>query len=113
MGDAPLDPLATVKIWLGYSGELLKSSKVNLTLFSLLKEVATVDSVPVSVVSLIVPIQSPTEMHLAVGKGSGSFDVLICDISTTTSKSDKIGPYGAHDHIRAPLRTPICSRRAM
>ncbi|THG14156.1 hypothetical protein TEA_020576 [Camellia sinensis var. sinensis] len=39
-------------------------------------------------------------MHLAIGKGSRSFDVLICDISTTTSKSDKIGPYGARDHIK-------------
>ncbi|KAL7254393.1 hypothetical protein ACSBR1_008731 [Camellia fascicularis] len=89
----------SVKIWLGYSGELLKSSKVNHTPFSLLKEVVTVDSVPVSVVSLIVPIQSPQKMHLAVGKGSGSFDVLICDISTTANKSAKIGSYGAHDHI--------------
>ena len=38
-------------------------------------------------------------MHLAVGKGSGSIDVLICDISTVANKYDEISSYGAHDHI--------------
>lgn len=89
----------SVKIWIGYGGALLKSSEVNNAPFSLLKEVMTVDFVPVSVVSLIVPIQSANKMHLAVGKGSGSFDVWICDISSTTGKFDKLGSYGAHDHI--------------
>ncbi|XP_058206264.1 uncharacterized protein LOC131319859 isoform X2 [Rhododendron vialii] len=89
----------SVKIWIGYGGALLKSSDVNNAPFSLLKEVMTVDFVPVSVVSLIVPIQSANKMHLAVGKGSGSFDVWICDISSTTGKFDKLGSYGAHDHI--------------
>ncbi|KAL7003781.1 hypothetical protein U1Q18_004926 [Sarracenia purpurea var. burkii] len=91
----------SVKIWLAFSGALLKSSEVNHTPFSLLKEVITVDSVPVSIVSLIVPIQSPPKMHLAVGKGSGSFDVLICDISTTASRFEKFSSYDAHEHIDA------------
>ncbi|PSS32958.1 Cytosolic iron-sulfur protein assembly protein [Actinidia chinensis var. chinensis] len=89
----------SVKIWLGDSRALLKCSEVDHTPFSLLKEVIIVDSVPVSIVSLIVPVQSPNKMHLAVGKGSGSIDVLICDISTVANKYDEISSYGAHDHI--------------
>ncbi|GFZ06366.1 transducin/WD40 repeat-like superfamily protein [Actinidia rufa] len=87
----------SVKIWLGDNGALLKCSEVNHTPFSLLKEVIIVDLVPVAIVSLIVPVQSPNKMHLAVGKGSGSIDV--CDISTATSKYDEVSSYGAHDHI--------------
>uniref|UniRef100_A0A5B6YNM7 Transcription factor IIIC 90kDa subunit N-terminal domain-containing protein n=2 Tax=Davidia involucrata TaxID=16924 RepID=A0A5B6YNM7_DAVIN len=87
----------SVKIWLGHSGELLKSSEVNHAPFSLLKEVITCDSVPVSVLSLIVPRQSSRKMLLAVGKGSGSFEVWICNISA--NKFDRAGSYDAHDHI--------------
>lgn len=53
------------------------------------------DFVPVSVLSVIVPAKSPHKMHLAVGKGSGSFELWICDISS--KKIDKIGPYDAHN----------------
>ncbi|KAK9293100.1 hypothetical protein L1049_021085 [Liquidambar formosana] len=87
----------SVKVWLGYSKELMKSSEANHAPFSLLKEVITVDSVPVSVLSVIVPERSLHKMHLAVGKGSGSFEVWICDISTR--KFDKVGSYDAHDHV--------------
>lgn len=36
-------------------------------------------------------------MLLAVGKGSGSFEVWICDVSN--SKFDKFGSYDAHDNV--------------
>ncbi|KAK3042074.1 hypothetical protein RJ639_001776 [Escallonia herrerae] len=86
-----------VKIWQDYSLELLKSSEISHASFSLLKEVSTVDSVPVSVISLVVPKHSPHKVLLAVGKGSGSLEVLLCDISTR--ELDKAGSYDAHDHI--------------
>ncbi|XAR52153.1 hypothetical protein NMG60_11020076 [Bertholletia excelsa] len=89
----------SVKIWLGNSGQLLKSSEVNHAPFSLLKEVETPDSVAISVVSLIVPIKSPDKLHLAVGKGSGTLDVFICDIATTSGKVDKVVSDGAHNHV--------------
>lgn len=87
----------SVKIWLEYSEKLLKSSEVNDPPFSLLKEVINADSVPVSVLTLIVPVQSPQKMFLAVGKGCGSFEVWICDLSIR--KFDRIGSYNAHDHV--------------
>ncbi|KAA8533539.1 hypothetical protein F0562_031027 [Nyssa sinensis] len=87
----------SVNIWLGHSGVLLNSSEVSHAPFSLLKEVITRDSIPVSILSLIVPAQSPHKMLLAVGRGSGSFEVWTCDISA--SKFDRAGSYDAHDHI--------------
>ncbi|XP_052207488.1 uncharacterized protein LOC127811554 isoform X2 [Diospyros lotus] len=89
----------SVKIWLGYSRELLESSSVKHAPFSLLKEVIPVDSISVSVVSVIVPVWAPQKMQLAFGKGSGLFDVWICDISISSSKFYKVGSYGAHDSI--------------
>ncbi|CAK9141586.1 unnamed protein product [Ilex paraguariensis] len=87
----------SVKIWLRYSEELLKLTEVDHAPFVLVKEVISVDSIPVSTLSLNVPVRSRPEMLLAIGKGSGSFDLWICDI--TTSKFDKAGSYDAHDHI--------------
>ncbi|EXB78396.1 hypothetical protein L484_003258 [Morus notabilis] len=87
----------SVKIWLAYNEELLKSKEVNHTCFSLLKEVVTIDIVPVSVISLTAPAQSPNKMLLAIGKGSGSFEVWNCDISDR--KFDKFGSYNDHDHV--------------
>lgn len=87
----------SVKIWLGHSGELLKSSEENFASFSLLKEVIDVDSVPVSVLSLLVPEQSQNKIILVVGKGSGALVVWIYDISA--DKFDKVVQDNAHDHI--------------
>ena len=36
-------------------------------------------------------------MLIAVGKGSGSFEVWVCDIPN--GKFDKLGSYDAHDHV--------------
>lgn len=87
----------SVKIWRGYCEELIESYELREAPFCLLKEVITDDSVPVSVLSVIVPVQSLHKMQLAIGKGSGSFDVWIYDISTT--KFDKVGSYDAHEHV--------------
>lgn len=59
-----------------------------------------VDSITVSILSLIVPVQSPQKMPLVIGKGSGKFEVWICDIPTR--KFEKVGFYDAHDHIVSP-----------
>ncbi|PON71979.1 WD repeat containing protein [Parasponia andersonii] len=86
----------SIKIWLACKEQLLKSSEANNASFSLLKEVVT-DSVPVSVISLSVPAWSPNKMLLAVGKGSGSLEVWICD--TSNRKFDKFGSSDAHDNV--------------
>ncbi|KAL2921682.1 Notchless protein-like protein 1 [Bienertia sinuspersici] len=52
------------------------------------------DNVLVSVVSLCVPIQSPRKVQLAFGKGSGSFEVWMCD--TEVKSSHNVGSYDAH-----------------
>ncbi|XP_010253730.1 PREDICTED: uncharacterized protein LOC104594717 isoform X2 [Nelumbo nucifera] len=87
----------SVKIWLGDTGRLLKSSEVSCACFSLLKEVLNTSPVPVSVLSVIFPIQTLDEMLLAIGKGSGSLEVWRCGISS--HKFQKFGSYGAHEHI--------------
>lgn len=40
------------------------------------------------------PTKSPDKIHLAVGKGSGSLELWICNMSS--QKFDKIGTYDAH-----------------
>ncbi|CAK7324275.1 unnamed protein product [Dovyalis caffra] len=87
----------SVRIWIGKGEELLQSSGVNNAPFSLLKEIISVNIVPISVLSLAVPVQTMHKMLLAVGKGSGSFEVWTADISS--SKFDKAGLYDAHDCV--------------
>ncbi|KAF8379920.1 hypothetical protein HHK36_027385 [Tetracentron sinense] len=87
----------SVKIWLGYTEGLCKSSEITHASFSLLKEVKTVASAPVSVLSLTVPVESVHKMVLAIGKGSGSLEVWICDISSCEFYN--AGSYDAHDHV--------------
>ncbi|XP_028790768.1 uncharacterized protein LOC114746682 isoform X3 [Neltuma alba] len=90
----------SVKVWLGNNDKLLKSSEANQTLFSLLKEVITINAVPVSVLSATMQIQS-SEMLLAIGKGSGSFEIWLGDLSC--NEFHKLGSYDAHDHIVTSL----------
>ncbi|KAI9097638.1 hypothetical protein K1719_025409 [Acacia pycnantha] len=90
----------SVKVWLGDNDKLLKSSEANQSPFSLLKEVITVNVVPVSVLSATMPIQS-SEMLLAIGKGSGCFEIWLCDLSC--NEFHKLGSYDAHDHIVTSL----------
>lgn len=58
----------------------------------------TVNTVPVSVLSLIMPIHhSNQRMLLAIGKFSGSFEVWTCDISS--QKFERTGSCNAHDQV--------------
>ncbi|KAK4431266.1 hypothetical protein Salat_0888700 [Sesamum alatum] len=86
-----------VKIWRVNGEELLMSSEVIHDSFSLLKEVMTADSATISVLSLIVPTQTPWKLLLAIGKGSGSIEVWILDMSI--SKLEKVGCCDAHERI--------------
>ncbi|RDY03369.1 hypothetical protein CR513_13056, partial [Mucuna pruriens] len=87
----------SVKIWLADNDKLLKSSDVDQTSFSLLKEVITVDAVPVSLLSVTVHVQYPSKMLLAMGKVSGSFEIWLFDISSR--EFDKLGSYDAHNIV--------------
>ncbi|KAI5657533.1 hypothetical protein M9H77_26326 [Catharanthus roseus] len=87
----------SVKIWQAYGKELIDPSKIDHAPLSLLKEVVTTDSSPISVLSLLVPEKSQGIMLLAIGKGSGSVEVWIGNLRT--SKFDKSGSFNAHEHI--------------
>ncbi|KAJ9130947.1 hypothetical protein P3X46_033911 [Hevea brasiliensis] len=87
----------SVKIWLGNGEKLLESSESDNAPFVLLKEVIFGNIVPVSVLSLVIPVQAPYKILLAVGKGSGSFEVWTCDISSC--KFDKACSQDAHDYV--------------
>lgn len=87
----------SVKIWHCYSAELLKPSKTNSASFSLFHEIISVDSIPVSVLSLTVPIPPAKKILLAVGKGSGALEVWVSDISTRNFF--KIGSDDVHGHV--------------
>lgn len=87
----------SVKIWLADNDKLLKSSEVDQTSFSLMKEVITVNAVPVSILSVTVHVQYPSKMLLATGKVSGSFEIWLYDISSR--EFDKLGSYDAHDFV--------------
>lgn len=88
----------SVRIWLGYGEDLRKLSEVDDSPVFLLKEMITVNTVPVSVLSLIMPIHhSNQRMLLAIGKFSGSFEVWTCDISS--QKFERTGSCNAHDQV--------------
>lgn len=84
----------SVKIWLACGNDLENSSEANEVPFSLFSEVVAGDNVLVSALSLLVPVQSPSKVLLAVGKGSGSFQIWTCNAKTKSSK--KVGSYDAH-----------------
>ncbi|XP_010525571.1 PREDICTED: uncharacterized protein LOC104803340 [Tarenaya hassleriana] len=85
----------SVKIWTSNNNDLLESSE-NKCSFSLLKQVLSTNPVPISTLSLVVCNHSEA-MHLAIGKGSGSFEVWICEISACKFK--RIGSCDAHDQV--------------
>ncbi|KAK9066716.1 hypothetical protein SSX86_014039 [Deinandra increscens subsp. villosa] len=87
----------SVKLWRGYIDDLLKSTEDGHASFSLLKEVINVGSGPPSVLSLLVRDTSPHEIILAVGKGSGSLEILTYDISN--GKFVASAPHYAHDQV--------------
>ncbi|XP_073016551.1 uncharacterized protein [Primulina eburnea] len=90
-----------VKIWQVNNKELPKSSETVHASFSLLREtdlrVLHVDSALVSILSFTAPLQTPLNLFLAIGKGSGSFEVWTMNM--TSHEFEIIGCYSAHDHI--------------
>ncbi|CAA0813062.1 Transducin/WD40 repeat-like superfamily protein, partial [Striga hermonthica] len=98
----------SVKIWLVNGEELLKSSEVIYNSFTLFKEAIAVDHATISVLSLTIPSQSPWRLFLAVGKGSGSFEVWIIDM--LTCNFDRVGCYSAHDRIVTGLTWAFSGR---
>ncbi|XP_050235832.1 uncharacterized protein LOC126685889 [Mercurialis annua] len=87
----------SVKIWSSNSEKLLDTSDYNDPPFFLLKEVISSNNPPVSVLSLQIPVQILERVLLAVGKGSGSFEIWTCDISSC--KFSKAGLSDRHECI--------------
>ncbi|XP_057536577.1 uncharacterized protein LOC130814504 isoform X2 [Amaranthus tricolor] len=83
----------SVRIWFANVDDLKTSSEIEQTPFSLLSEV-TGNNFLVSALSLCVPAQSPQKILLAVGKGSGAFEVWTCN--TKVNRLKKVGSYDAH-----------------
>ncbi|CAA7055993.1 unnamed protein product [Microthlaspi erraticum] len=86
----------SVNIWMSNKEDLQKSAEVYKSSFFLLKQVVTVNLVPVSTLSFVVNKHSNT-MHLAIGKGSGSLEVWKSDISTR--KFEQVASANAHDQV--------------
>ncbi|CAL1386999.1 unnamed protein product [Linum trigynum] len=85
----------SVKLWVGNVEELSKLSKASkVGPFVLVKEVVHENIVPISVLSVVLPAQPVDKMLIAVGKGSGSFEIWTCD--TSNFKLDKAGCHDAH-----------------
>ncbi|XP_011649660.1 uncharacterized protein LOC101210970 isoform X2 [Cucumis sativus] len=86
----------SVKIWQCYCEELLASSDSNFASFSLLKEVISGEGVP-TVLSLNMPKLSEHKLFLAIGRGSGSLEIRIFNLSS--SEFDNILLSDAHCHV--------------
>ncbi|KAL9831780.1 putative transcription factor WD40-like family [Arabidopsis thaliana] len=86
----------SVKIWMSNKEDLQKSVEVYKSSFFLLKEVVAVNPVQVSTLSFVVS-NHYNAMHLAIGKGSGSFEVWKCEISTR--KFEQIVSTNAHNQV--------------
>ncbi|CAM8980534.1 unnamed protein product [Rhodiola kirilowii] len=85
-----------VKIWFQHENELLSTEDGQVS-FNLMTEIVAVDSSPVSALSVAVPVESLDKLIVAIGKGSGSFEVWTCDFLLNIF--DKIGTYNTHDHV--------------
>ncbi|CAM8976517.1 unnamed protein product [Rhodiola kirilowii] len=86
----------SVKIWFQHENELLSTEDGQVS-FNLMTEIVAVDSSPVSALSVAVPVESLDKLIVAIGKGSGSFEVWTCDFLLNIF--DKIGTYNTHDHV--------------
>ncbi|CAA7410944.1 unnamed protein product [Spirodela intermedia] len=87
----------SVRFWIMDGEELVTSSVVKFTSFRLLKEVISVTHIPISTLAMAVPMKSPDSFVLAIGKGSGSLEAWICNVSS--SKFERVGTYNAHDQV--------------
>ncbi|KAF5177747.1 Transducin/WD40 repeat-like superfamily protein, partial [Thalictrum thalictroides] len=97
-----------VKVWLVDTERFLNSSESNSSSICLLKEVTSASSAPVSVLSLTASAESSEKMLLAVGRGSGSLEVWMCDISS--SKFQISGSYDAHVQVVTGLTWAFSGR---
>ncbi|KAL1203280.1 hypothetical protein V5N11_031874 [Cardamine amara subsp. amara] len=86
----------SVKIWMSNKEDLQKPVEVYKSSFFLLKQVVAVNPVPVSTLSFVVS-NHYNAMHLAIGKGSGSFEVWKCKISSR--KFEQIVSTKAHAQV--------------
>ncbi|CAN8254842.1 unnamed protein product [Cochlearia groenlandica] len=86
----------SVKIWMSNKEDLQKSVEVYKSSFFLLQQVVAVNPVQVSTLSFVVS-KDYNAMHLAIGKGSGSFEVWKCEISTR--KYEQIATTNAHGQV--------------
>ncbi|KAG6598500.1 hypothetical protein SDJN03_08278, partial [Cucurbita argyrosperma subsp. sororia] len=86
----------SVKIWQSSCEELLASSDTNFASFSLLKEVISGGGVP-TLLSLNLPNSAVHKLFLAIGRGSGSLEIRIFNLSS--SEFDSVRSYEAHDHV--------------
>ncbi|XP_010503597.1 PREDICTED: uncharacterized protein LOC104780763 isoform X2 [Camelina sativa] len=86
----------SVKIWVSNTEDLQKSGEVYESSFFLLKQVVAVNPVQVSTLSFVLS-NHYNVMHLAIGKGSGSFEVWKCELSTRKIK--QIISTNAHNHV--------------
>ncbi|PKI66208.1 hypothetical protein CRG98_013376 [Punica granatum] len=89
----------SVRIWLGSAENFSKPSEASHCPFILLKEIISADTISasVSVLSLTVPANPQHKMLIAVGKGSGSFEVWVDD--KLSGRFEKICSLDAHDHV--------------
>ncbi|KAL9259965.1 hypothetical protein AKJ16_DCAP21611 [Drosera capensis] len=78
-------PAGTVKIWRGFATDFLRGAEAEPAPFCLLNEVVRDVPDPVVVLSLMVSVQ-PYKIVVAIGKGSGSFEVHTLDIKAKSLK---------------------------
>ncbi|KAK4754171.1 hypothetical protein SAY87_002275 [Trapa incisa] len=89
----------SVRIWLGSTEDFSRPTEGTCCPFILLKEIIIADpaTAPVSVVSLTLSSESQEKMFIAIGKGSGSFEVWM-DYKLS-GEFQKISSVNAHGHV--------------
>ncbi|KQK20542.1 uncharacterized protein LOC100827917 isoform X1 [Brachypodium distachyon] len=87
----------SVKIWSGDIKELNQCTDVKGVPFSLVTEVTTISSAPVSSISSSLPAQPQYELNLAVGRVSGSLETWTFDLCTNIIKNSSA--CHAHDRV--------------
>ncbi|KAL9225445.1 hypothetical protein vseg_001370 [Gypsophila vaccaria] len=84
----------SVKIWLACACDFKRSYQATQTPFSLFSEIAVGDNALVSTLSVCIPAQPQQKILVAIGKGSGFFEVWMFNMDTKMPKN--VGSYDAH-----------------
>ncbi|KAG0462447.1 hypothetical protein HPP92_020923 [Vanilla planifolia] len=87
----------SVKIWSGNVGRLLQHAEVDNNCFSLIAEVTTSTTSPVSTIALVIQEKTPDNVVLAVGRGSGLLEIWT--YVATSKKLESAGYYNAHEQV--------------